>query len=194
MSEGPLLCLAAAGLMSTGVGLRISPHLSPLVRAGFKFWLFWLLAKAGLDWLGPGFSGKSLALFGLRLLVYLNAGFSLVLSCTPLKLAVAGSWFLRPFLGPRWAGRLALGVALIPHWAPLMLAAAHKVKFTVAQRASGLNRLQRSLLLAGAVIRSWQAQMPGLALALASRWPDLDGPVRGQKPQAFLPAARRRSG
>nr|WP_319775861.1 hypothetical protein [uncultured Sphaerochaeta sp.] len=166
--------LALAFPLYTLSGTR--PTNRSVIRAFAIFVIFWMAIK----WLSAILEGANwvsalpeTALLGLRLLVLLLLGLTLALSTQPRRMGLALSWFLQRFLGKK-AWQLALAMALMIHFLPLVWETISTVRTTIALRASDLSRYRRTVLMIQATMRALSQKTWDQTLAIVAR--GLDSP------------------
>jgi len=156
----PLLLIVARLVPGRPRGRRLA-----LAAAGF--WLFWSLIFL--------LAHLVLRPTGLRPILNLSAwlalGLILILTWTPLELALAAAKVFHPVLGWPRAQKLALALALLTRLLPNLLASALIFRTVLSRRAAGLPLTRRLALLGRSLIRETLSQGEDLARALAQRWP-----------------------
>ncbi len=164
---GRLVLLASGG----------RPPERALLRAYLGFLLGWMACQLALGlWQETGWelAVRRAGLLGLRLGVLLLLGLGLALATSPRSLGLAAAHLTRPFLGGR-AWQVALALALLVHFQPLVWRSARTARTAFALRALPLPWPRRALLFGQLLLRHWSQRTWRQTLALASR--GLDDPA-----------------
>lgn len=150
------------------------------VRAYTTFVLGWMILKLILElWAGADLTqaGTITGILGLRLIVLLFLGLVLAQSTSPRRLGFGLSWFLKPILRQR-AWQVALALALMVHFIPLIRETLERVKVSLTLRAAHLPWRVRQTLFLKAVLRIMSQKTYRQAVAIAAR--GLDSPEKWQ--------------
>ena len=107
----------------------------------------------------------------LNLAAWLPLGLNLILSKTPLEIALTVGRILVPILGLLKAQKLALALALLTRLIPRFLSSAIAINTIVKHRTVGLPLTKKLPLLARAIIRDVFSQNEDLSRTLIKRWP-----------------------
>lgn len=159
-----------------------------MLRAGLPFVLGWAgLKTAVLLWEGGGdMTAPALApalaegaLLGLRLCCLLLIGLFVTTWTSPLRLGQAARWLLRPLLGRR-AWEIALALALMLHFMPLVWDTAGRIRLALRCRALPLSRPRQAAVLVGVLLRRLSQAAWTQTLAIAARHLDHDAAWRGR--------------
>lgn len=142
-----------------------------IVRGGLIFTFFWLAMKAGSDLFeGAAPTAALTAALPLagRLVALTLVGAAYVGLSSPVEIAKAAAWFLRPILGRR-AWKPALAVALTAWFLPRIVRLAGEVSAAMRARGLTLPWRTKAVLLVGTSLRILFGQADELAVGLASR-------------------------
>lgn len=157
-----------------------------LWKAGLVFVLVWTGLKFALDVQGGAVAATACADaadLGLRLAVIMLFGFSLALSSSPHRLGIGLAWFLRPVTGEK-SWRIALSLALMIHFFPLLVTAADGLMRNLSLRWPDCPWRERLRLIPQALLRIMSQATWNQTVAIAARGldrPDAwqpDRPVR----------------
>lgn len=163
----------AAVLFPLVLGLSASqPVGGKMIRSLATFLLFWMVLKAGLDYLSSvpvNAIVVGVSVLGLRLAALLLVGLALALSTSARSLGLGVSWALGPLVGRERAWKVALSLSLMVHFLPLCLSTMNEVKETTSRRCPHFGFLERMKVIPQAVLRSLGQKTWNQTLAIAGR-------------------------
>lgn len=159
---GALLCFSVGGFARSFFSLWKGALVFVLVWAALKF----LLDLAGSVQLPMALA--SAVNLGLRLATLLLLGLTLALSASPRRLGLGLAWFLRPALG-RQAWRVALALALMLHFLPMIWATATGLNQGLSRRWPDCPWRERIRLIPQALLRVMSQTTWKQTLAVAAR-------------------------
>ena len=138
-----------------------------LVKLAIIFLIIWSTLMGLLHLSDPAASLRP----ALNLAAWLPLGLNLILSRTPLEIALTIGRLLVPILGLLKAQKLALALALLTRLIPRFLSSAIAINTIVKHRTVGLPLTKKLPLLARAIIRDVFSQNEDLSRTLIKRWP-----------------------